>query len=195
MNQTVTPEEPLGFCAQVGTVSSSATVNITPGSPCTSPPEGGCYSVTFNPEGDCPTNVGNVEISYAECNGNQVISQVISSSSSYTVCALVGGPGSQPAFACGTGTISLGLPCIQVGLISSISEGINACLLSMPTNCWISGTGEPNAGDVVYTDVAMTTTFIGDGGYYHLTIQSSTNSYSAIVNSFGVIESAGFLMC
>jgi hypothetical protein len=192
---TVTPEEPLGFCAQVGTVSSSATVNITPGSPCTSPPEGGCYSVTFNPGGDCPTNLGNVEISYAECNGNQVISQPISALEPFTTCALVGGAGLQPGFACGVGTISIGSPCIQLGLISSISDGSNACPLSMGVNCWISGIGEPNQGDVIYTDAAMTTVFNGDGGYYHFTIQSSTFSYSAIVNSFGVIESIGFLVC
>ena len=93
------------------------------------------------------------------------------------------------------GTVTVNSPCIQLGLISSISDGSDACPLSMGVNCWISGTGEPNQGDVIYTDAAMTTVFNGDGGYYHFTIQSSTFSYSAIVNSFGVIESTGFLVC
>jgi hypothetical protein len=119
-----------------------------------------------------------------------VIDEIIPAVGNTSRCALVGGAGSQePIITCGEGTITLGDPCIQLGLISSDSDPSSACPLSMDLTCWISGTGEPNTGDVVYTNAAMTTVFPGDGvNYYHLTIQSSTNTYSAIVNGFGVIQ-------
>jgi hypothetical protein len=191
----VIPAEPVSFCAQVDTPSSSTpTVSIDPTGPCESP-EVGCYTITFNPDSGCPTNPSGVEISYTQCNGNQVIAQVIPTGSSFTTCALIGGTGLQPAYACGTGTISLGDPCIQLGLISSTSDSEDACPLSMNVNCWISGTGEPNAGDVIYTDAAMTTVFPGDGNFYHFTIQSSTLSYSAQVDNNGVIQGGLFAIC
>ena len=65
----------------------------------------------------------------------------------------------------------------------------------MLTNCWISGTGEPNAGDVIYTDAAMTTVFPGDGDFYHFTLDLSTIEYSARVNINGIIQSTGFTIC
>ena len=66
----------------------------------------------------------------------------------------------------------------------------------MTIPCWISGTGEPNAGDVIYTDSTMTTVFSGDGvNYYKFKILTSASAWSAIVNSFGVIQGAGFTLC
>jgi hypothetical protein len=66
----------------------------------------------------------------------------------------------------------------------------------MPIDCWISGTGSPNAGDVIYLDAAMTTFLVGDGGYYHFELAISPGvTYSAIVNVLGTIESFGFTIC
>ena len=97
----------------------------------------------------------------------------------------------KPAYACGTGTISLGDPCIQLGLISSSSDSEDACpIINGNLNCWISGTGEPNSRRCcIYRCLDQDTVFPGDGNYYHLfTIQSSTLTFSAQVDSNGVIQ-------
>jgi hypothetical protein len=191
----VFPLEPLSFCALEGTQSGSVGVVITDNGPCTSP-EVGCYTITFNPDTECPGDPGHVTVSYTECNGTQVIGEVINTGGTSTRCALVGGSELQPAYVCGTGTISLGAACIQLGLISSASAPSDACPLPMPIDCWISGTGSPNAGDVIYLDAAMTTVLEGDGGYYHFELAISPGvTYSALVNILGTIESFGFTIC
>ena len=65
----------------------------------------------------------------------------------------------------------------------------------MTTPCWITGTGDLNAGDVIYTDVAMTTVFPGDGNFYHITSSLYTTSYSARVDINGIIQLADFTVC
>jgi hypothetical protein len=118
-----------------------------------------------------------------------VIDEIIPAVGNTRRCAFLGGSGVQPTITCGDGTITFGAPCIQLGLISSFSDPSDACPLLMDLTCWISGTGEPSPGDIIYTNAAMTTVVPGDGvNYYHLTIQSSINTYSAIVNGFGVIQ-------
>jgi hypothetical protein len=107
----VTPGKPIGFCAQVGTVTASDEVIITIGDPCTDPLVG-CYTIKFNPDSECSTSISNVLVSYTKCNGIQVIDEVIPVVGSTSVCALVGGIGLQPAFTCGDGTIEYGLECV-----------------------------------------------------------------------------------
>ena len=66
----------------------------------------------------------------------------------------------------------------------------------MTISCWISGLEEPNAGDIIYTDTAMTTPFVGDGiNFYKFKILTSGNAYSAIVNNIGVIQGAEYTLC
>lgn len=77
---TVTPEEPLVFCAQVGTVSSSATVNITPGSPCAEE----CIEYTVSAEN------GGGTVDYTDCFGNPQSFTVAFGEVSAPFCALQG---------------------------------------------------------------------------------------------------------
>lgn len=156
-----------------------------------------CVNVTFDGTVQCPEDpiAGHYRITWTDCN-NVVQESSISIGGPLTVCALVGSGVTQPpAVACGQGTISIGGPCVQEGLISPTSDATDACPLSMTTSCWITGTGDLNAGDVVYTDAAMTTLFVGDGNYYHIQLLVYPNSYSAIVDSNGVIQSTGFTIC
>lgn len=183
------------FCALEGTPTGSAGVTVTLVSTFCESSLSGCYTVTFDASTECPGDPGHATVEFTQCNGLDVPNYSIPLAGTQTLCVLFGPSALSPSFICGTGTIALGSACIQEGIISATSDATDACPLSMTISCWISGTGEPNAGDVVYTDAGMTTTFSGDGNYYKFKLLTSSITYSAIINSFGVIESTGFTIC
>lgn len=79
-------------------------------------------------------------------------------------------------------------PVLQPGLISVIEPTfLNiACSFNMNTNCWISGTGDISVGDVVYTNAAGTTRFIGSG-YYKTQLLIYSDSYKVNIANNGTI--------
>jgi hypothetical protein len=77
---------------------------------------------------------------------------------------------------------------LEEALRSSTSNPSDGCGLSLTETCWISGAGDISDGDIVYTDALGTTPFVGDGNYYNLQILIYPNSYSLIVDGFGVID-------
>ena len=77
---------------------------------CVSP--AGCYSVTFHGTNDCGLG-GHYAFTYTDCEGNVQIKSVPFSFG--TVCVLFGPTVVQsPEIICGTGTITIGGPCVEV---------------------------------------------------------------------------------
>ena len=125
-----------------------------------------------------------------------MIDEIIPAVGNTSRCAFLGGSGVQPTITCGEGTITFGAPCIQLGLISPFSDETDACSVVMSDDCWISGTGEPSPGDIIYTNAAMTTVFPGDENFYHFTLSTSPGiTYSARVNGDGLIDGVDFTTC
>jgi len=81
------------------------------------------------------------------------------------------------------------------GVVSSMSSPSNACPLPMATPCWITGNLDIVNGLIVYTDIAMTLEFPGDGDFYHIQLNASINSYNVQINGVGVIDNTFGTTC
>lgn len=76
------------------------------------------------------------------------------------------------------------------GLISTTSDVSDACPLPLIDDCWVSGPGDINNGDIVYTDALGTTPFVGDGNFYHIQILAYPDSYSVQIDGAGVVDAS-----
>jgi hypothetical protein len=92
------------------------------------------------------------------------------------------------------------IPNVFSALISNTSQvdPSDSCnLLTLDNTVYIQqqNTGFITVGDIVYIDSLVTSPFMGDGNYYKIKA-SNTNTYTAQVDSFGVIlSSTGFGIC
>ena len=87
---------------------------------------------------------------------------------------------------------------LHLSLISASSNPTDACPLPLVDTVyiWKNDPGDvPTQGDRIYLDALMTTPFIGDNNYWHITIQSSTFTVSAEVDSLGFISSSFISLC
>lgn len=87
---------------------------------------------------------------------------------------------------------------LHLSLISASSNPTDACPLPLVDTVyiWKNDPGDvPTQGDRIYLDALMTTPFTGDNNYWHITIQSSTFTVSAEVDSLGFISSSFISLC
>lgn len=82
------------------------------------------------------------------------------------------------------------------GLISSKSDPTDACSETLDNTCWISNIGGfpgnevISTSSIVYMNSGGTSVFIGDSGFYHVQIDSSSVSTSCQIGTFGDVLSA-----
>ena len=80
--------------------------------------------------------------------------------------------------------------------ISSTSNVTDACGEALDTACWVSNVGggpgseSVSASSVIYTDAGGTTTFVGNGEFYHVQIDLSSVSTSCEIDGTGNVISA-----
>jgi hypothetical protein len=85
------------------------------------------------------------------------------------------------------------------GIVSTTSSPSDACTipLTIPPSiiCWVTGNTDITSGLTVYTDPGMTIEVVGDGDFYHIQLDSYGSTHSILINSFGVTDGTGALIC
>jgi hypothetical protein len=139
-------------------------------------------------------------VSYTECNGTQVINQIVDLGVLFTTCALVGGPELQPVFGCGDGIITIGAPCVLNLYFRTITGedtpyAGNGCLLDLGSTCELQ-TQNPNpiivtSGDRVWNSSPGSGPFNGLGKTYNLQSQVAAlgdPSYVVTIDTLGYVN-------